>query len=110
MSSFLTTLASGLSMIQNSPAVEQYAGPVLLAVLTGSTEIKLPGGAITITQTGGNAARFTLGSAGLALEEFLLTGDVDITIGTTEIKWVPNANKQPVLSAPAQSVPAPAGQ
>lgn len=111
MSSFLDAVESGLGFVKSNPVIQQYAGPVLKAILTGSSELELGGGSIVMSQSGGQPVPFTLGKAGLALEEFLLTGDVDITLGTTEIKWVPKStivNQQPITNTPVQNVPAPA--
>lgn len=90
MSSFLDIIESGLAFVKSNPVVQEYAEPILKAVLTGSSTIALPYGTISVSQTGGTPAKFTFGSAGLALETFIFTGDVDFTIGTTEFKFIPN--------------------
>lgn len=99
MASILDTLELGISAIKSNALIAQYAEPVLFAVLTGSGTIAIPEGTISIAQTGGAPAKFTIGTAGIALETFLLTNDLEIQVGTTVITFVPNATPAPIAAA-----------
>lgn len=86
--SFISSLQVGLSAIESNPVLSEYAEPIILAMLTGSSTIKVGSGVISITQNG-QASRFTLAQAAVAVETLLLTGEVSITIGTTVISYTP---------------------
>lgn len=96
MAGFLQFLESGISMVRSNPVIAQYAEPVAEAVLTGNGSITIPQGTITVKQTNGAPAKFTWGSAIMALETFLFTDDLNFTVGTTMFDFVPTAPAIPV--------------
>jgi len=100
MQSIIEFLQSGLAAVAQNAAIKQYAEPVLLAVFTGASTITIPKGVISITQAE-KPSHFTLGLAGLALETFVMTDEVEIQIGTTKITFEPNA--APQITAPPVS-------
>lgn len=97
MSSFLDAFESGITAVKSNPVVAEYAGPVLMAVLTGQGSFSIGKGKITITQSG-QPARFTLGTAFVALETFLLTDETSIQVGTTVIAFDPTGAGVPALA------------
>jgi len=88
--SVLTTIADTLKAIESNPVVAQYAEPVAIALITGSSTIAIPEGTINITQNA-QPSKFTIPQALVAIETFVLTGETSITIGTTVISFVPKA-------------------